>query len=566
MVVGMACALVLAPAAGAQTPDAPDPPDPDVGHPENAIGNRADRYEPKPPGTEETIRLWFGPYTVLPGHDGNRVDVDIPLRNGYLISVEPSLRRASDLRIPSRQEAHIHHAHWFRLDPGNQEDTYLYGNGEWIYGTGDEETKADFTERSAADPDGPIYGQYLNATDPQVMIYMLHNKTNQPRLEYIALDVKFVHGTQAEVNAVSQRPYHDISGALFGRTFDVPRNPLGDGIFSTTRDSPRGPIEWTAPEDGMLVGTGAHLHPGGLDVLVENFGSEANPCPDDGRGTGGTLLLDADARWRDGVQFSEDFQMEVTHPNWRAPIHKGDRIRITGRYQNSANAWYTTMTHEGLYIDEQQKPAWDGCAPKLINMKAKHRLTKRRVLVTAREMVNGAMRVVQRYKTKRKVRKVRRDPTLGVITKPWYAGRRDKYCGVKGADPCEREDRSRPATAYPGNTVTINNFVYTPGDQSLPLAPPKIHEGERLTFVNVDQAVGIRHSVTTCAWPCNGTYMANFPFPDGVWDSTTLGYDVIDKGNPNPVAQTPDWLESGKYAYFCRIHPWMRGSFEISES
>ncbi len=377
---------------GGWRPDAPDEPDPDVGHPENAITKRVNRYTPKPPGTVEKIRLWFGPYTVLPGHDGNRFDVDIPLRNGYLLSVMPTLRRASDLSIPSRQEAHIHHAHWFRVDPGNEEDFYLKGLGEWIYGTGDEETKADFTQRSAADPNGPIYGQYLNATDPQLMIYMLHNKTNQPRLDYIALDVEFVHGTQEEIAKVSKRPYHDISGAIFGRTFDVPRVADGDGIFSTTRDSPKGPIEWTAKSDGMLIGTGSHLHPGGLNVIVENFGSEEHPCADDGRGTGGTLLLDATARWRDGVQFSEDFQMEVSHPNWRAPIHKGDRLRITGQYQNLDNAWYTTMTHQGLYIDKNQTPAWDGCKPRLINMKARRKVVRKRVLVTERKMVNGPAR------------------------------------------------------------------------------------------------------------------------------------------------------------------------------
>ena len=37
-------------------------------------------------------------------------------------------------------------------------------------------------ERSAADPNGPIYGQYIGAGGPQLMIYMLHNKT-QPAAE-----------------------------------------------------------------------------------------------------------------------------------------------------------------------------------------------------------------------------------------------------------------------------------------------------------------------------------------------------------------------------------------------
>jgi plastocyanin len=57
--------------------------------------------------------------------------------------------------------------------------------------------------------------------------------------------------------------------------------------------------------------------------------------------------------------------------------------------------------------------------------------------------------------------------------------------------------------------------------------------------------------------------VANYPLPDGAWDSRTLGYDAIDGGQPNPVASTPPDLPVGRYSYFCRIHPWMRGAFEV---
>jgi hypothetical protein len=90
-----------------------------------------------------------------------------------------------------------------------------------------------------------------------------------------------------------------------------------------------------------------------------------------------------------------------------------------------------------------------------------------------------------------------------------------------------------------------------------------VPQGTPLRFVNADQAYNNRHSVTTCPWPCNGPYVANYPLPDGVWDSGTLGYDAIDGGSPSPFAETPADLEVGKYAYFCRIHPWMRGAFEV---
>ena len=142
------------------------------------------------------------------------------------------------------------------------------------------------------------------------------------------------------------------------------------------------------------------------------------------------------------------------------------------------------------------------------------------------------------------------DPSEGTPNRPW-GHHADLVCGVPGVNdaPCDKPEVPRP----PGqltDLVNIANFLYLPGDQSL-------------TFYNADQAAGIRHSVTTCAWPCNGTYVANYPLADGIWDSSTLGYDIVDGGNPNPMASTPTDLKVGKYSYFCRIHPWMRGAFEV---
>ena len=573
----IACAIATLGAAVALPGAAADPVDEYEGKPEQAIIKRFDRFKPRPPGTKEKMRYWFGPYPTPPGWDSNRVDVDIPLQNGFIISVEPGLRRVENLTEPAHQSAHIHHAHWFRVDPGNREDNYLYGNGEWIFGTGDEETKADFSERSAADPNGPIYGQYISAGGPQAMIYMLHNKTSAVLNAYIVLDVTFVHGTHDQLKKAGGRAYHDITGALFGRTFDVPRQADGDGKWSTTSDHSKGAIEFTSSVDGTMIGTGSHMHPGGLNVLTENMGSKDNPCANDGKGTGGTLLLNSRAVWNKNVPFSEDFQMEVTNPAWRAPIHKGDRIRITGFYENKDHAWYTAMTHNGLYIDEAQKPQ-GRCKPYLINQPApgmKTTKVKKRKLMTTRKTVRNKktgqkwVKVSQRYKTTWVTKRERIKPveiTAGVLNRPW-THHVDNICGTQfGALDCNRPERPRPPGIFT-DTVTIANFLYLPGDMSLGDAnggaPPRIKTGKPLTFLNVDQALGIRHSVTTCEWPCNGPYVANYPLANGAWDSGTMGFDLIDGGSPNPLSQTPANMTPGKYSYFCRIHPWMRGVFEV---
>jgi hypothetical protein len=503
--------------------------------PLDPILDRGDQFVPKPPGTKEELQFWYGPYEVPPGWDANRADLTLPVRNGMITQVEPEMRRVADGTVPSHQEAHIHHAHWFSLSPGSANDNYTYGLTDWFFGNGDEETKANFDERSAADPNGPIYGGYMGPEEPQPMIYMLHNKTSQPLHTYIVLDVTFIHGTMEQLNSLGGRPYHDVLGILFGRTFDVPRDPKSkDGTYETVEDDPKGVIEWTSTVDGTIIGTGAHVHPGGLGMTVENYGSEENPCPDDGQGYGGTLLLDSEVIWHHGIKFSEDYQTEVTNPAWRAPIHKGDRLRISSYYENKKNAWYEAMAHEGWYIDEAQPPK-GRCKPYLVGPAAKK-------------------------KGKHKV-----DVTAGVRNREWGM-HTDEVCGKRyGHPPCERPLET-PATGPPTDTVNIANFQYQPGDRSLTGTaglPPAVPQGTSLTFVNVDQVLNIRHSVTTCRWPCNGPYVANYPHPDGVWDSTTLGYDLVSGGSPNPVAETPPDLKVGRYSYFCRIHPWMRGAFEV---
>jgi hypothetical protein len=165
---------------------------------------------------------------------------------------------------------------------------------------------------------------------------------------WIVLHVAFEHGTKQQLERIRHRPYHDVSGVLFGRTYNIPRRPHGDGTYQYARDSGR-IIEWTSPTDGTIIGMGGHLHPGGLTTWIENHGTTSSPCPATGP-YGGTLLLRSDVI-NHYAPFSEDYQTEVTHPAWRAPIHKGDRIRISGTYENKAHAWYEVMTHSGIYID-----------------------------------------------------------------------------------------------------------------------------------------------------------------------------------------------------------------------
>src|SRR3954454_21464156 len=561
------CAVTLIAAiyaASAQS-DPPEPP----GQPTDAIVQRGDRYQSKPAGTVETLNVFFGPYTIGPGQDMNRFDLDLPLRNGYILSVSPSLRKVDDLTEYVHQTAHIHHAHWFRHDIGNLEDNYWvypgFGNHEWIFGNGDEETKAESPPRTDANPNGPIYGHYIPADGVGPVIYMIHNKTSLPIVAYIRLKVTFMHGTPEELNQPGKRPVHDIRGMLLGRTFDVHRNAKGTGIWNTTAgDDPTKPrpIEWTSQVDGTLIGTGGHLHPGGLHIIVENRGSEKKPCSGSAPG-GGTQIFNSEAVWH-VAKFSEDFQMTVTDPHWRAPIHKGDRIRLTGYYENKDHSWITAMTHEGFYIDAAQPPH-AGCAPyavglppvpqpklvKLTSCKRKHGRARSRCVAKQRRQ--------RRLNARRRAEAQRQqfDPLQGVLSHNFY--KFESYCGEEyGAAPCNKPVVDK-GPGMETNQVTIQNFQYLPGDLAATGdmgRPAIVHQGHSLQFVNLDESANIRHSVTTCAWPCNGPYVSNYPNPDGAYESGTLGFDAVDGGTPDPVAETPKDLPVGKYAYFCRIHPW----------
>jgi polyvinyl alcohol dehydrogenase (cytochrome) len=505
------------------------------------IRERGDRYVPKPPGTKEHLSFYYGPYVIPPGWDANRVDLELPTNNGFMLSVEPAMRRVADLSEPSHQEAHIHHAHWFGFDPGNAEDNYWrYGGSpgthEWVFGNGDEETRGDFRRRTDADPNGPVYGEYIPAGRNQEVIYMLHNKTNQPMEVYIVLDVAWEHGTRQQLEELRHRPYHDLVGTLFGRTFNIPREPNGDGKWEYAKDSrdaegkPR-VMEWVATVDGTIMGMGGHLHPGGKTVIAENYGSEENPCPRNSPYYGGTLLLKSDVIDHN-APLSEDYQTEVTHPAWRAPVHKGDRIRISGTYENKDHAWYTVMTHLGVYIDKEEAPK-GRCKPYMVG----------------------------------KARKTWKRPTEGVPNRSW-GKHTDEICGeAYGEDPCEKPEPEPAEDVFTRqDTVHIANFQYLPGDRSSGTAGgkiPSVPQGQTITFVNDDQFANIRHTITTCPWPCNGRYVANYPLADGRWDSGIMGYDAIDGGNPNPTSETPPDLAPGLYTYFCRIHAWMRGAFRI---
>jgi plastocyanin len=291
---------------------------------------------------------------------------------------------------------------------------------------------------------------------------------------------------------------------------------------------------WTAPYSGTLVVAGGHLHAGGTDAVLSNLGSTANPCPQQGmKGYPGTTLLDSRVIGHHGVWPSNDYQMGLSQYAWRAYVHKGDRLAINGGYLAKKYGYPDAMVFVGVYLDRSAPPPpGSGCAPFLAG---KPDASQRQAIRTT-------------------------------INHPWSMYPDQPYC--THCDHPEAAPKPGPAT----DTVHIAGFDYLPGNggtSGSPVGPPVVNRGQSLTFINEDYANSLmRHTVTSCQSPCDGADMTNYPFFNGSFDSGPLGWMFEDAYVS--TQQLPKWtlatngMKPGYYTFFCRIHPFMRGSFYVA--
>ena len=108
---------------------------------------------------------------------------------------------------------------------------------------------------------------------------------------------------------------------------------------------------------------------------------------------------------------------------------------------------------------------------------------------------------------------------------------------------------------------------------------PKVKLGDTLRFTNLEGGL-IYHTITSCKFPCLGPTGAAFPLPDGQTslgrdvdiDSSELGFGVPEISAPKqqldyqlPVTKEEGYKPGETVTYFCRVHPFMRGAFEVTE-
>lgn len=581
----------------------------------------SDRFVPRLPGVQRDMTFFYGPFTVPPGQDINRVMVDIPVQGGFLVDVQANIYDVATGARPSNQMMHIHHAHWFRVSEDPSDEYYVSGGGlvgiSWVFGTGEERTRGDLDARSSENgPGGPRYGVYIEPGQPQALIYMLHNKDAATRHVFVALDVTFIYGSAEQIRDAppgcgpiplqegelcrAGSDFHHLHGTLWGNTWDVPRNftAAALGVESIHVRSPdQAPsLIFTVAQDATAIGTAGHLHPNGIDVIVANLGPAGSGCEADVDGDGypgATLAVSHKFTQIPGVVASEEYQMGVTQDGWRAAVREGDRIAQYGRYFDHVYASYEAMSYAGFYVDRLAPPAPHvaDCAtpPGAAAFFAASRpyLVDDGVALPFTTMADHSANVLA---TK--------------LNDDWEGRVNHGHCAISVDDPASARDDRLPcddpqkATPAPGSgravtEVHVADFLYVPGDHTLSGAlgaPALVTQGDTLRFVNEDVGIGVRHSVSSCKFPCNGPYVANYPNPDGHFDSGKMGnLDYIDGGLAQTSGQHdlagqeydgpgvsydayPYWdleaaeLDPGMYSYYCRIHPWMRGWVEVAEA
>ena len=454
--------------------------------------------QPGPRPGVQRIHYEFGPIHIAPGQntiefEGNELKPDVP---GHIVRFKPDLEYA-DGTIPRVDVIHLHHGVWI-------------SNFAPLFAAGEEKTI--FTA-----PDG--YGWPYKPQDSWIMNHMIHNLTPTPTDVFITYDLDFIPaGTPADEGIEDVRTmWLDVMGQQVYPVFDVHNGAGGqDRRYTYPQEAPRAERSTrnriTVQEDGVLVGTGGHLHPGGLwtDLTLTRDGHTVR------------LFRSKAEYFEPAGAVSWDVAMTVTPAGWRVGVRKGDVLSVSATYDTRRSSWYESM---GI-MPTTFSPGGTGPDPFATDVDVPGQAT------------HGHLRE-----------------------------NRNHGGGFGGLPDARRLLAAPPPKA---RTVPISGFVYGQGDLGLTgrkARPPTLRPGQSLRFVNRDAKRNVFHTITSCRAPCNRATGIAYPLADGPvrFDSGNLGFGPEGR---TAAAQriswrTPKTIRPGTYTYFCRVHPFMRGAFRV---
>lgn len=474
-------------------------------------------WAPDQPGVQH-LHFQYGPIQVQPGQNNisfSEGQVPKPTEDGYIVGIHPNLR-TKDGKVPPVDVIHLHHAVWLNMSAERNRDR----GAPNFFAAGEEKTIMKL-------PTG--YGYPYRASDNWVLNYMIHDLTPGPYEVNVTYDLDFVPASSAAAQQITPaRPiWMDVQNGSIYPVFDAPKGSGTNGRFTypDQADNPypngRQKNVWKVDRDSVLLGTAGHLHPGGLhdDLFVDRPGATGTPGSSGVPGKPDTahLFRSVADYFEPAGAVSWDVSMTATPANWRVQVHPGDELRINTTYDTRRASWYESM---GIMI------------------------------VWMTDGTNGRDPFTTKVDTKGEL-------THGHLPENNHHG------GQKTTLP-----NPSKFTAVDATDVPIDNFLYGVGDFTGDHKVPKIKAGQSLTFTNNDapKGNGIWHSITSCKAPCNKETGVAYPLADG-----STQFDSGQLGNAGPPSagtvtwQTPADLKPGSYTYFCRIHPFMRGSFEVSQ-
>jgi hypothetical protein len=476
----------------------------------------------------------IGPFEVIPGQNeiGNRIFAEKPAVDGWITRIRPDLVYTNG-RVPGVDVIHLHHGVWLNL---SRRDITSPGLPERFFAAGEEKTITTF-------PKG--YAYRYRASDTWLLNHMIHNLTPVPTEVYMVYEIDFIPDTSPRARGLRpvQPLWLDVQNGSAYPVFDVRKGAGQRGRYTYPTDA-RNPYkggrrlnEWVADRNGVLVATAGHLHPGGLrtDLYLRRRGARVSNAAcarrpagtarrrclrnaPRGRGSRAHLFRSKAKYFEPAGAVSWDVAMTGTPRDWKVRFRRGDVLSTTATYNSKRAAWWESMGIMVAYMAD----GGPGRDP-----------FNRRVNFPGR-------------------------PTHGHLPE------NDNHGGGPGGLPNPLRMRDGVTVSGP---LDVLDFKFTLGDLSLPGAagrPPVVPRGQSITFRNQDNPRAIYHSITSCKPPCNRATGIAYPIADGPvqFESGTLG-TAVPPTTGRLEWKTPRKLARGTYTYFCRIHPFMRGSFRV---
>ncbi len=476
-------------------------------------------------------------------------------QQGYVTRFKPSMEEVTPegLVTPSVWDLHLHHVVWVSQTGGP------------TFASGEEKTIVKL-------PQG--YGAKVGGDEFWGLNYMIHS-LNQigGREVQITWEIDWVPETtpaRTDINPTRVQ-WLDVAGApqlypVFDaeRGFDtngdgkyvfpdeVPTDPNAPGFEERSNISPN--HRWVVPAGGrtLVFGSG-HLHPGGLhvDLQVARDGPDAGEVDGDDPSEVRQLFRSNAKYYEPAGAVSWDVSMEVTRPEWRISLKGGDTVSINTTYDVEDASWYESMGILPLAVAGAGDPA-------------------------ARDPFDDAAAVQAMY------------DQGGILTHGRLPENIDAKAGKKLKKIPNPLKLASKGKRVPEGGLTIDGFDFSVGGYPALggggffrngwARPPVVKPGETVDFTNLDALPGqpdpqqVWHSVTSCKGPCNRGAGIGYPLAAGPikFDSGQLGFGTLASSEVTTGSNTyttPPLTKPGKtYSYFCRIHPFMRGSIRVKDT